>query len=192
MIDPVDSLRRIVSDYIELSDVEWEWLLTLVEFRTLAKGEVLVYEGERVSGISVVLDGLLRTYFTRADCEERTFFFSPQGELAGDYEGMSRELPSRYSIDALEPTTIAVLSAEGLQQIMSSHSSAQRVFIAVMEKYFFLWSERISDFYMHTPKERYDKMCRRYPSLIQRVPQYLIASYLNISTVHLSRLRRDF
>ncbi len=191
MINQKEQFREIVSQYVDLSDEDWQLLLSLVYFKTLDKGEVLLYEGEGRSDIYIVLSGLLRTYFTRADAEEKTFYFSVEGDLATDYEGMSKGAPSRYSIDALETTTIAVIPYDGLQHILTSYNLGQSIFIAIIEKYFFLWSERIADFYMHSPKERYDKMCKRYPDIIQRVPQYLIASYLNISTVHLSRLRRQ-
>ncbi len=191
MINHKEQFHKIVSEYVDLNEKEWELLLTLIYFKTLSKGEALLYEGVGKSDIYIVLNGLLRTYFTRANAEEKTFFFSLEGDLATDYEGMIKGIPSRYSIEAIEPTTIAVIPAKSLQKILSSHSHSKSVFIAIIEKYFFLWSERIADFYMHSPKERYDKMCQRYPDLIQRVPQYLIASYLNISTVHLSRLRRQ-
>ena len=137
----------------------------------------------------MVLEGLVRIYFTRQDGEEKTFYFAAEGEFATDYESTLRGLPSKYSIDALEDSVIATISAAALQELFVTLKEGDKLGRSIVEKYFFIWSERIADFYMHTPIERYHNMCRDYPYIIQRVPQYYIASYLNISTVHLSRIK---
>lgn len=59
----------------------------------------------------------------------------------------------------------------------------------ITEDHFFIMNQKIKSFYMQSPIERYNAMNIQFPGLIKRVPQYHIASYLNISPVHLSRLK---
>ena len=59
------------------------------------------------------------------------------------------------------------------------------------EEYFFLFSEKIRSIYTMSPLERYEDLTKKFPGILQRVPQHYIASYLNISSVHLSRLKNS-
>lgn len=59
----------------------------------------------------------------------------------------------------------------------------------LVEDYFFIFSDKIQSIYTQSPLERYNNLTSRFPNIFQRVPQHLIASYLNISSVHLSRLK---
>ena len=191
MANNTDKLRQIIAKYIDVDNEEWNTLFSVVDIKTFKKGDILLYEGDKKFDIHIVLDGLLRTYFTRGDGEEKTFYFSLEGDFAADYENAINNQPSNYSIDALEDTTVAIISMESLQGLYSTLKNGNKLGRIIVEKYFFIWSGRISDFYMHSPLERYNNMHKYYPDIIQRVPQYYIASYLNISTVHLSRLKKQ-
>lgn len=182
-------LYKMLSEYVEIDSSEWELIHSAIDIHTFDKGEIILFEGDKKANIYIVLSGLLRTYFTRCDGEEKTFYFSLEGEFAADYQSALKGESSQYSIDALEKSTVAVIPIKALLKLYSTLRNGEMLGRIIVEKYFFIWSERISDFYMHSPLERYNSMCRLSPQLIQRVPQYYIASYLNISTVHLSRLK---
>ncbi|GAB1452410.1 hypothetical protein MASR2M47_24660 [Draconibacterium sp.] len=63
------------------------------------------------------------------------------------------------------------------------------ILLLLAEDYFFLFNDKMQAIYTQTPLERYNKLTAKFPNLFQRVSQHYIASYLNISLVHLSRLK---
>ena len=184
-----DNLRELISQYIEINDQEWTHFASLLEFRNFSKNEVIITQGMATKSIYFVVSGLLRTYFINGAGEEKTFHFSNENTFAADYESFLKRSQSRYSIQALEDSTVILMSLEALTNYYETLRYGDKLGRVIAEKYFFLWSDRIQDIYMLTPLERYNNMKYQFPGILQRVSQYYIASYLNISPVHLSRLK---
>ena len=155
----------------------------MLRFRELRKGEIVLAEGSLSTNIYFILNGVLRTYFTNENGEEKTFHFSLENTFATDYESFLKETHSKYSIQALEDTNVALVSFDMLNDTYKSIREGEKLGRIIAEKYFFLWSGVIQDIYMLTPLERYNKMKYQFPDILQRVPQHYIASYLNISPV---------
>ena len=186
-----DNIRELMSQYIEFDDQEWDYFLSILRFKEVRKGEIVVCEGSLSTNIYFIINGALRTYFTNDSGQERTFHFSLENTFAVDYESFLKGTPSKYSIQALEQTSLALISIDMLRETYKTMRNGERLGRIIAEKYFFLWSGVIQDMYMLTPIERYNNMTRKFPNIINRVPQHYIASYLNITPVHLSRLKRE-
>ncbi len=180
----------LLSQYIEISDEEWDHFSSMLRFKEVAKNEIIMSEGSMTTNIFFVIKGVLRTYFTNADGDEKTFHFSTENNFAADYEGFLKRSPSQYTIQALEDSLIALMSIDVLNDAYKTLRYGEKLGRKLAEDHFFLWSDRIKDIYMLTPMERYENMRRQYPDILKRVPQHYIASYLNITPVHLSRLKK--
>ena len=189
-MDPINvNLRELISQYIDIDDEEWVHFSSLLRFRKFSKNEVIITEGSLTKDIYFVVNGMLRTYFTNGDGEDKTFHFSSENTFAADYESFLKSSNSRYSIQALEDSMVILISLEALTNYYKTLRYGDKLGRIIAEKYFFLWSDRIQDIYMLTPLERYNNMKCQFPDILQRVSQYYIASYLNITPVHLSRLK---
>ena len=182
--------RTLISQYIEINDDEWKHFTSMLQFKEVRKNEIILSEGSSTTNIYFVLNGVLRTYFVNSDGEEKTFFFSIENFFAADYESFLKGSKSRYTIQALEDASIVIVSLDMLKNIYKTLRYGDKLGRIFAEKYFFLWSDRIQDIYMLTPLERYNNMRHQFPDILQRVPQHYIASYLNITPVHLSRLKK--
>ncbi len=98
-------------------------------------------------------------------------------------------IPSSFSIQAMEDTDVLVISFEMLQNIYRVLQHGEKLGRRITEEYFFLVNDKIKAIYVNAPLVRYRDMDKRFPKIHQRVPQHCIASYLNITPVHLSRLK---
>lgn len=190
MIDKqIDNIRQLILSYIELSDEEWEHCSTMFKVEYIHKKDILLDQGSVCKNIYFILDGLLRIYFVDQNGVEKTFHFSTEKTFATDYESFLKSIPSNFSIQALEDTTVITVTKEMLHAVYKILHKGERLGRLIAEDYFFMINDKIKALYTQSPLERYNTMNAKFPKILQRVSQHHIASYLNISSVHLSRLK---
>jgi CRP-like cAMP-binding protein len=146
-------------------------------------------EGTICKEVFFVNSGLLRIYFVDNNGEEKTFHFALEKIFATDYKSFLKEIPSNYSVQAMEDTEVLILPFEMVQNGYSSLRIGEKLGKRIAEDYFCMFNDKIQAMYTQTPLERYNSLTASFPTIFQRVPQHLIASYLNISSVHLCRLK---
>ncbi|MFC0776981.1 Crp/Fnr family transcriptional regulator [Flavobacterium sp. HJSW_4] len=185
----IDSIYRLACRHVEISGAEWEQCRGMFASAFFSRKQMLVNRGEVCGKIFFVASGLLRIYFTDEKGEEKTFHFCMENTFATDYESFLKGVPSSFSIQAVEDSVVLLVSREMLESLYSLLGEGQKLGRLIAEDYFFILNEKIKSIYVNSPMERYKAMNMRFPNLLQRVPQYHIASYLNISPVHLSRLK---
>ncbi|MBZ4044598.1 Crp/Fnr family transcriptional regulator [Flavobacterium hibisci] len=183
------ALYQLITEYIDVSDSELEYCLSMLSYEVYKKKDILLKEGEICSKIYFVAKGLLRIYFIDDKDEEKTFHFCLENTFGTDYESFLKGIPSSFSIQAMEDTDVLVISFEMLQNIYRELQHGEKLGRRITEEYFFLVNDKIKAIYVNAPLVRYRDMDKRFPKIHQRVPQHCIASYLNITPVHLSRLK---
>ena len=185
----LEKIKKLISNYIEISDEEWIAYASKLCIQQIEKKQTILNQGEICRDVFFVVDGLLRVFFVDDQLEEKTFHFSFENTFSADYESFLKKTPSNYSIQALEDTTIILMSYEMLQDGYKSLENGERLGRLLAEEYFFIFNDKIQAMYTLSPLERYNKLIKTFPDILQRIPQHYIASYLNISSVHLSRLK---
>lgn len=189
MENKLENIKKLISNYIEISDEEWIAYASKLYIQQIEKKQTILSQGEICRDVFFVVDGLLRVFFVDDQLEEKTFHFSFENTFSADYESFLKKTPSNYSIQALEDTTIILMSYEMLQDGYKSLRNGERLGRLLAEEYFFIFNDKIQAMYTLSPLERYNKLIKTFPDILQRIPQHYIASYLNISSVHLSRLK---
>ena len=99
--------------------------------------------------------------------------------------------PSVYSLQALEDTSVIVMPRSIIEWGYQELREGDKLGRLIAEYYFFYQDTRIKNMFALTPKERYDSIAEVFPNIHNRVPQHMIASYLGITPVHLSRLKNQ-
>ncbi|MEN8120404.1 MAG: Crp/Fnr family transcriptional regulator [Bacteroidota bacterium] len=188
MNNQLNNIKEVISNYIEINDEEWADYSSKFRIKEIKKKERILNEGSICRDVFFVDRGLLRIYFTDNKGEEKNFHFALENTFATDYESFLKNIPSNYSIQALEDTTLVLMSYEMLHDGYKELRYGEKLGRLLAEEYFFMFSEKIQSIYTISPLERYNKLKTRFPKILQRIPQHYIASYLNISSVHLSRL----
>lgn len=185
------NIQQVISSYIEISDQEWAYYSSMLAVKVIKKKTMMLSEGSICKNVFFVNSGLLRIYFVDNNGEEKTFHFALENTFATDYKSFLKEIPSNYSIQALEDTEVLVMSLEMIQRGYEKLKYGEKLGRLLAEDYFFMFNDKIQAIYTQTPLERYHNLTSSFPNIFQRVPQHLIASYLNISSVHLSRLKNS-
>lgn len=185
----IENIHKLISNYVEIDESEWEYCYSRLKSTFFPKKSMLLNQNEICGKIFFVAGGLLRIYYADEKGEEKTFHFCLEGTFGVDYESFLKNIPSSFSIQAVEDTLVIEVTFEMLQTLYSTLRNGEKLGRLITEDYFFILNDKIKAFYMHSPLERYETMNTQFPTLLQRVPQYHIASYLNISSVHLSRLK---
>lgn len=187
----INEIHRVISSLIEISDDEWEYYSSMFEIKEFKKKEILLQANTVCKEVYFVNKGLLRIFFIDKNGNESTFHFSQEHDFASDYESFLKKMPSNYYIQALENTQVVVMSQFMVNDGFTKLRKGEKLGRLLAEKYFFIFSNKIKGLYTLTPLERYQLMNKQFPGITQRVPQHFIASYLNVSSVHLSRLKNE-
>jgi CRP-like cAMP-binding protein len=155
----------------------------------IASKTILLKEGEISQYAYFIKKGCLRQWFNK-EGKDITFQFFFENQPVASIDSFINNQPSLFSIESIEPTTILSISKdsfEKLYQIIPELKYAFQDFIFQrLRNYMKLFLSRIKD----TPKERYEELIKENPEIIKRVPQHYIASYLGITPVSLSRIRK--
>lgn len=146
----------------------------------IKKGHILQKEGELSSMVFEVVSGLLRSYTIDQKGKEHIFMFAPEGWIIADsvHEGQ----PCDFFIEALENSTITVRKKD-LSQISPNAPAIAKRLLVLQRRVIMLMS--------FSGLKRYEHFIETYPSLTQRVPQRMIASYLGITPEALSKAKGD-
>jgi hypothetical protein len=117
-------------------------------------------------------------------------YFNQEGEFVCDYMSFLPQCPSNDNIQALEDTFVYQISAEGIQQFYREVANGEKFGRVAIEQVFVNVLNQIISLYTDTPDNRYLKFLSNYPELVQRIPQYYIASYVGVKAPSLSRIRK--
>jgi CRP-like cAMP-binding protein len=156
----------------------------------LKKGDSFISAGQVPKKIAFVLTGLFRYFYTDSKGNEFTKGLFPEGNFLSSYSAMIKNEPSHFTIEALEESTILVIEFEKLKWLMTNQPCWKDVLIAVLEKGFAKKEKREREFLLFDAETRYQLFRAEYPDMESRVKQSIVASYLGITPVALSRVRR--
>lgn len=180
------AMRRVAP----LTDAAVREGLALTQVRLLPRGTYLLRGGERAHELAVVVTGLLREHFLLTDGTERTKAFIAEGEVTGSLADLISGAPSRAYIVAEEPARLLVGDFLASEALVARHTEWRALRTALTERLLGVKAEREYELLGLDAEARYERFRLRYPGLEARVAAKHVASYLGVTPVHLSRLRR--
>lgn len=128
--------------------------------------------------------------FYLVDGREICTGFAVEHEYLAQYDSFLTRQPSTGNIDALEDCVLINLSYESMQALYQSHPVFERFGRKIAEMLFIMVAYQTNRLLTLTPEERYNELLQKQSHILQRVPQYMIASYIGITPEHLSRIRK--
>jgi len=183
-------LKNQIRSIVNPSGEEWDELARLVSVRHLTKKETFVEAGRVCTHLGFIEKGLMRLY-QWVNGEERTLNFYGEDEFISVMPSFQLQQPSKSTFEALTPVDLIVIAHDDLYGLFERHHVWERLGRLVAEKKLKEMNDLRDDFNYKTPTERYLYLTTRHPALLQHVPVQHIASYLGITRVHLTRLRRQ-
>ena len=158
--------------------------------KRLRAGDSLLEVGDDVTFAGVVLSGTLREVFVDADGEERTRTFSFEGDLVSSWSDVLARRPSRTRIEALTDAEVQLYDVASIRALEPTAPDLRHVLRVVAESLYLRKADREFELLTLSASQRYDALLARVPFIEERVQLQHIASYLGITPVYLSRLRR--
>jgi CRP-like cAMP-binding protein len=187
---PMQELREAIRQMISVTGEELDTLLQDCSLRSYKRQELLSRPGEVPDCVFFIRQGILRVTVTDPGGTEHTVHFALEGQFIADYSSFILRQPAVYALQALEPLEAAVMPRSAIEWGYAHLREGEKLGRAIAEYYFIYLDSRIKNLYSRSPRERYDAITEVFPNLHNRVPQHMIASYLGITPVHLSRLKK--
>ena len=184
-----DIFRKYLEDKITLTNEDYELIESVSLFKKLRKRQYLLQAGDISRFHAFVCKGFLRYYYVDEKGQDHIMQFAPENYWTGDFESMNKGLPSKYDIDAIEETEILLLKKDDFEMIRKTVPAFNDFVNVSLKKNALVLQERIHANISLTAEEKYSDFISKYPSISNRVPLHMIASYLGVSAETLSRVR---
>ncbi|MCU4164127.1 Crp/Fnr family transcriptional regulator [Carboxylicivirga caseinilyticus] len=184
------SLSSHIKNYIELNESEEQLLEKYIKSRTIKKKEHLLLNGQVCRSLFFVEKGCLRMYYINSKASEQITQFAIEGWWLADYNSFMENQPSEYNIQAIEASKIISIDIQQFDNLLKELPQLERYFRIIMQKNLAASQQRNKYLYEMSKEEFYLHFSTSFPQFVQRVPQYMIASYLGLTPEYVSELRK--
>lgn len=185
----MNELQEFFKQFASISDADFQLLLPYVKKKQLKASQYFLQNNDIANSIAFIVSGSMRAYYTKDDGLEINILLRTNGEFIADYESFLLNEKAKYSIQAIEDSVLICLSREGLFKISSQSFFWNQVARKMAEMNYISAKRRAEDLLFLTPKQRYDKMLKEHPYMLQKFPLKHISAYLGIRQQSLSRIR---
>jgi CRP-like cAMP-binding protein len=186
----MEQIRQVMKQIINVSEDELNDFLSQAITKNFKRQEILSRPNNIPNEIFFINKGLIRVLITDNEGTEHTIHFALENQFIADYSNFIQQQPSIYSLQTLEETEVIILPRSTIEWGYKNLTDGQKMGRLIAEYYFIYQDDRIKNLYVRTPKQRYDNITDVFPNIHNRVPQHMIASYLGITPIHLSRLKK--
>ncbi|WP_353718367.1 Crp/Fnr family transcriptional regulator [Dyadobacter sp. 676] len=161
------------------------------EARTFKKRELLLEEGQRCNEKFFIVKGCVNLFYLRQNGVEQTIDFALENWWTTDFMAFQNGGTAQFSIRAIETTEVLSISAARQREMLANEiPELHGYFHAVFQRAYAASQVRIRKLYELSKEELYHDFISSYPAFIQRVPQYLLASFLGFTPEYLSEIRK--
>lgn len=183
-------LNTHIRKFVSASDGDLADVGNYYRVAVFSKKENLLQQGQVCKANYFVVKGILRKFFIDDKGVERTTEFAIENWWITDVFSSVNKTPSEFYIQAVERTEVLMIENDSYNQLASRHPFMETYFRCIYQKAYAAAQMRIKFLYENSREELYHHFRKRYPEFLQRVPQYLIASFLGLTPEYLSEIRR--
>lgn len=163
-------------------------LISKFKKKHLKTGRFLLRKGQIADSYWFLEDGFCRSYYVKNDVEHTVWIEAP-GELVCEIKSLRLQIPTEYSIQAMEPITYYTIKSEVLERLVSENAKLQAFMIRLWETRFIIAMDGLRAFQTMGAKERYGYLLKNFPNM-EKLTLYQLANILGITQSSLSRIRR--
>ncbi|HLP64953.1 Crp/Fnr family transcriptional regulator [Flavobacterium sp.] len=175
--------------YIDLTQEEEDYLCSLVKVVKVKKRQYIVQPDFVCKYRTYVVSGTFRAYLIGNEGQDHTIAFAIDDWWISDYNSYIFQQPATLFVESLEDGVIIQLDYNAEQLLKETNPKFEKFFRIITERSFAFLQKRMLSALSKTAEERYEEFVEKYPKVVQRVPQYALASYLGMSTEFLSKIR---
>jgi CRP-like cAMP-binding protein len=186
-------LNHLKSYYFQVVPTITEEIWTEMETKAIVqhykKGEMYIRPGEQEDYVTFISKGAFR-YYSVVEEKELVCEFAFENCYLSEYESFLKRTPAKNFIQALEDSVVVKFHYDDVQHCYAKYPQIEKFGRLVAENFLICAIDRMNSLLSSTPEERYNKLAEEKPELLQRVPQYMIASFIGVTPEALSRIRR--
>ncbi len=184
-------LLKKFDEKVKLNSEEKELCKSFFSPKKLRKKQYLLQEGDPCKYIAFVEKGILRSYSIDEKGNEHILQFAFEGWWISDQYSFLTGEPSTYNIDVLEEAELLLLSRQAEEQLMEKVPKLERYFRILLQNSLISMQRRLVSSFSKSAEVRYAELVESCPTIPQRVPQHMMASFLGITPETLSRIRKN-
>lgn len=190
MDEPLTLILNNVGKHVNLTPVEKDFFTAILQPKQLKRKQHWVANGDICRHSAFVISGCLRGYTVDSNGYEHVLSFAPRDWWMADMYSLLTHQPGNLNIEALEDTEMLLLPKSSQEELYQQVPKFERVFRILAEKSLVAYQQRLIDNLSLPAAERYDRFCKRYPTLIYQLPQKQIASYIGVTPEFFSKMRK--
>jgi CRP-like cAMP-binding protein len=187
----VEVFKEYLKGKISFTDEKFKAISTLLIPKSVAKGTVVLSEGEVCQYNMFVIKGCLRSYVIDKNGKEHIIQFAPENWWISEQNSLLRQEPAIFFIDAIEDTQMLMMEKNFNEKLSEILPDGGRMLQLLFQNSFKAMQKRVVNLLSASAEERYIDFIKTYPTVALRVPQKMIASYLGITPESLSRIRKE-
>ncbi len=184
-----DHFWKFTSQFVHFSAREKEQIGAHLILRDVPKQHILVDFGDIAREVYFINKGLLRFYYITDDGREVTGFVFQEGMMAGAHESFFGQQPSLQVLETIEAAELLVLPYDALEQLYTGIPKLNVFVRKLLEQRMSHAQKVVASLILHKPADRYKEYQRLHPGLEGRIPQHMLATFMGITPVSLSRIR---
>jgi len=185
----LEELIKKIKSKQNLSIEAEEYLFSISKEKAVSKGTELIRQGQNVTKIYFVTDGILRSYCNDKNGKEHTLQFAIKNWWISDYIAIHNTKPATLTVECLKNSKVIQFNAEKLDDMFTLFPEFEPFQRNILERHVVSLHQRILNQLQLTASEKYDLFLEQYPDIEQNIRNYHIASYLGITQESLSRIR---
>lgn len=180
-----------IQNRIELSEAELHQFVSEFKLKKIKKRQFIIQPDFVAKYRTYIVKGALRAYVVNGQGQENTISFAIEDWWISDYNSYIYQQPATMFVVALEDAVLLQLDFETETKLKNANPKFETFFRITAERTAAFFQRRIIMNLTFTAEQRYDIFIKKYPSIVQRVPQYTLASYLGMTTEFLSKIRNN-
>lgn len=170
---------------------EFDYIASLVRLRSVGPKEVLIHAGDRCSKLYFVVNGALHSFLTDDVGNAHVIQLAFEGHWISDLYSFYMDKPALYTVETLEHCQLLVFEKTAIAEACDRLHKLEHFFRILVQNAYAAAQYRIARSFSADTEARYLELITKQPDIVQRVPQFLIASYLGVKPQSLSRIRKQ-
>lgn len=185
-----ENILNNINRYVSLTEDDKQQFTAIVRTTKVKRRQFIVQPNFTCTHQTYILEGAFRSYFINSDGIDHTIQFAIEDWFISDFNSYINQSPASLFVEALEDSVVQQIAHQDVEQLCSGNPKFERFFRLVAQKSFAFSQRRVLSNLGKSAEERYLEFLGMYPSIVQRVPQYALASYLGMSPEFLSKIRK--
>ncbi len=185
-----DQFKQALKRNISVPESEWDYFVQHLSERSFEKDDYIARSGDIVKNFYFITKGLVRFFYSTEDGKEFNKHFAMENGFAGSFHSLVLNVPCGFYIQTMERTETIVLPTHIMKKSYERHPCWERLGRILAERVLLQKEAREKELLLDSLDVRYQRFLNESPEIAARISQYHIASYLGVTDVALSRIRK--